>query len=74
MLAQNVKPYENIHIVFYPPDKRHRDLDNMLASVKYGIDGIAEAWGINDRVFNRILLEMNAPVKNGMVYIYELKG
>jgi hypothetical protein len=61
-------------LFFYPPDKRHRDLDNMLASVKYGLDGIAEAWGINDRVFNRILIELGKPIKNGMVCIYELKN
>lgn len=46
----------------------------MLASVKYGLDGIAEAWGINDRVFNRILIELGKPIKNGMVCIYELKN
>ena len=34
---------------FYPPDKRHRDDDNMIASFKAGRDGMAEALGIDDK-------------------------
>ena len=37
---------------FFPPDNRPRDLDNMFASVKYGIDGIALAIGIDDKDFS----------------------
>jgi crossover junction endodeoxyribonuclease RusA len=36
---------------FYPPDKRRRDDDNMIASFKSGRDGIAEALGIDDKRF-----------------------
>ena len=32
-----------VHLVFYPPDKRNRDADNMLASMKAGLDGLADA-------------------------------
>ncbi len=38
-------------ITFYPPDKRHRDADNMVASIKSALDGIADALGVNDRRF-----------------------
>jgi crossover junction endodeoxyribonuclease RusA len=38
-------------IEFVPPDNRHRDLDNMLASIKAGLDGLALALGVNDRRF-----------------------
>jgi len=38
-----------LRIVFVPPDRRHRDLDNMLASIKSGLDGIADVLGVNDR-------------------------
>jgi len=38
-------------ITFYPPDKRHRDADNMVAAIKSGLDGLADALGINDRQF-----------------------
>ena len=40
-----------IEITFYPPDKRHRDADNMVASIKAGLDGVADALKINDRQF-----------------------
>jgi crossover junction endodeoxyribonuclease RusA len=40
-----------VYIDFYPPDKRHRDDDNMIASFKSGRDGIAEALGIDDKRF-----------------------
>jgi len=38
-------------ITFYPPDKRHRDYDNMVASIKAGLDGLADALQVNDRQF-----------------------
>lgn len=36
-------------VTFYPPDNRRRDLDNMLSSIKVGLDGIATASGVDDR-------------------------
>lgn len=36
---------------FYPPDRRHRDDDNLVASFKAGRDGIALALGIDDKRF-----------------------
>jgi crossover junction endodeoxyribonuclease RusA len=36
---------------FYPPDRRHRDDDNMIASFKAGRDGIADALGVDDKRF-----------------------
>jgi len=40
-----------IEITFYPPDKRLRDADNMVASIKSGLDGVADALKINDKQF-----------------------
>lgn len=40
-----------LDIEFIPPDRRARDLDNMLSSVKNGLDGIADALGVNDLRF-----------------------
>lgn len=40
-----------IRITFYPPDKRHRDADNMVASIKAALDGVADALKVNDRRF-----------------------
>lgn len=36
-------------ITFYPPDKRQRDDDNLIASFKSCRDGIADALGIDDK-------------------------
>ena len=36
---------------FYPPDRRARDDDNMIASFKAGRDGLALALGIDDKRF-----------------------
>lgn len=36
---------------FYPPDRRHRDDDNLIAAFKAGRDGIAEALKVNDKRF-----------------------
>lgn len=38
-------------LTFYKPSSRRMDLDNMLASVKHGIDGIALALGVDDSRF-----------------------
>jgi len=53
---------------FHPPDRRKRDLDNMLSSVKAGIDGIADALGVNDARFE-YALRRSEPVKGGRVVI-----
>lgn len=41
----------HLWIDFYPPDKRKRDDDNLIASFKSGRDGIADALGIDDNRF-----------------------
>lgn len=40
-----------VDIEFFPPSKRHYDLDNCLASMKAGLDGVADALLINDHHF-----------------------
>ncbi len=40
-----------LKVVFYPPDNRRRDDDNMVASFKAARDGIADALGVDDRRF-----------------------
>lgn len=47
-------PWEgDIHvwIDFYPPDRRHRDDDNMISAFKSGRDGLADALKVNDKRF-----------------------
>ena len=54
-LANVVKPETDgrlhLWLEFFPPDRRHRDDDNMIASFKSGRDGIADALGIDDKRF-----------------------
>ena len=40
-----------LELTFHAPDKRHRDLDNLLAMTKQGIDAIAEYIGVDDKHF-----------------------
>lgn len=40
-----------LRVSFFPPDRRHRDDDNMIASMKAGLDGLADALKVNDRRF-----------------------
>ena len=54
---------------FFPPSRRAYDLDNLIASMKAGADGIAMAIGIDDSKWN-IAVSPHGPVeKNGMVKI-----
>ena len=55
-------------IEFYPPDNRRRDLDNMLASMKPAIDGIAAAIGVDDSKWE-ISMKKGAAVKGGLVVV-----
>jgi crossover junction endodeoxyribonuclease RusA len=47
-----------LNLTFFPPTKQPRDLDNCLASIKAGLDGVADAWGINDRDFRPITIDL----------------
>ena len=62
-----------LHLTFRPPDRRRRDLDNMLASIKAGIDGIADALGVDDQHFS-LRLERGEPTKGGEVVAVITEG
>lgn len=51
-VAQGAKKLQaerlTVHLTFYPPDRRPRDADNMLASMKSGLDGLADVLGVDD--------------------------
>ncbi len=49
---RNVVGKVNIEFHFYPPDNVRRDEDNLLATMKAGIDGIADAICVNDWFFH----------------------
>jgi len=54
---------------FHPPDKRKRDLDNMLARMKKHQDGMFDAWGLDDSCIRRVILEWGEVEKPGRVVI-----
>jgi crossover junction endodeoxyribonuclease RusA len=53
VMAQAVEAGRKIrlHCEFFPPDKRRHDDANLMHRMKSGIDGIADALGIDDRNF-----------------------
>lgn len=58
-----------ILLFFHPPAGKanNRDLDNMRASMKYGLDSVAEMWGVNDRRFRPNFDDWDEPVPHGKV-------
>lgn len=61
-------PGINVAMLFCPPDKRRRDLDNMIAAMKAGIDGISDAIGIDDSRFV-LSFAIGPVVANGAVIV-----
>lgn len=62
---------DTITIIFHPPCNRRRDLDNMLSSIKYGLDAICEEMGIDDSQFTKKLIIKSFKVKGGSIIIKE---
>ena len=57
-----------LKLTFFPPTRQARDLDNCLASIKSGLDGVADAWGINDRDFRPITIDMGNAI-GGLIMV-----
>lgn len=57
-----------VSLCFCPPDARSRDLDNMLASMKSALDGIADATGVDDSRWS-ISLSRGPKRKGGAVIV-----
>lgn len=55
-------------ITAYPPDKRARDDDNVKASCKAYRDGIAQAMGVDDKLFDE-RFQWGEPVCGGKVVV-----
>jgi crossover junction endodeoxyribonuclease RusA len=54
--------------VFHAPDKRRRDLDNLLASMKPHLDGLALAVGVDDAGWSFTVIK-GSPVTGGCVVL-----
>lgn len=59
-------------ITFHPPTAARRDMDNMLAAIKAGLDGIAMATCGDDAGWS-LQLTRGAPIKGGRVVISVLE-
>lgn len=58
-----------VHLEFFPPDRRPRDWDNLLASMKSGLDGLADAMGVDDRHWRLSFGVAAEPVRGGRVLV-----
>lgn len=45
-------------LMFYKPTRRSMDHDNLLARMKAGLDGVADALAIDDRRFNPLIIRV----------------
>jgi crossover junction endodeoxyribonuclease RusA len=55
--------------IFHPPDKRRRDVDNILSSCKNFQDGVCDGLEIDDSRIKRTVLEWGEVVKGGKVVL-----
>lgn len=58
-----------IKFFFTPPDRRGRDDDNLIASMKPYRDGIAEALGVDDVIFHTDGAEITRPRRPAFVTV-----
>jgi crossover junction endodeoxyribonuclease RusA len=61
-----------VSVTFRPPDKRRRDLDNLVASAKSLGDGVADAIRVDDALWS-VTYAIGEPTKGGAV-IVEIEG
>lgn len=61
-------------LIFCPPTNRARDDDNLLASLKAGRDGLADALKIDDKRFTVRKIEIGSVTPNGMVRVWLERG
>lgn len=58
-----------LSVTFHEPDKRLRDLDNLLSASKSAIDGIATALTVNDKNFSPLTIKRGDVVKGGQMVV-----
>ena len=59
----------DVALIFVPPDRRARDLDNLLASMKSGLDGLADAIGVDDSRWRLRMEVAEDTIKGGLVLV-----
>ncbi len=64
-----VPPELRLCLEFHPPDNRHRDLDNLIASMKPYVDGVFDALRTNDHCIKEIEARLSTVRKDGLVIV-----
>ena len=67
--TENIPEKLVLEMTFIPPDRRSYDRDNLVARMKSGIDGLADALKINDKRFNTVISTMDTDYLGGFVRI-----
>ena len=67
--TENIPEKLVLEMTFIPPDRRSYDRDNLVARMKAGIDGLADALKINDKRFNTVISTMDTDYLGGFVRI-----
>ncbi len=62
---------DRLHVAlkFVPPNRRKFDLDNLLARMKAGLDGLADVLGVDDSRWQISLERANDPKAPGFVLV-----
>ena len=68
-ITKNIPKRLVLEMTFIPPDRRSYDRDNLVARMKSGIDGLADALKIDDKQFNTVISTMDQDYLGGFVRI-----
>lgn len=68
-LVPKVSQAVGVHLTFVPPDRRARDWDNLVASMKAGLDGLSDAMGVDDSKWRLSFDVLAEPVPGGLVRV-----
>jgi len=62
---------DTVHVAmtFFPPDRRHYDLDGLISRMKAGLDAISAAIGVDDRHFTLSAFKGPPSPKHGQVKV-----
>ena len=58
-----------VHLQFAPPSRRRHDADNLVARMKAGLDGLAQALQVDDHRFRLAAPCIVEPVREGHVRV-----
>ncbi len=71
-MRQGVKPIcaagLDVEFVFHPPSRRRIDLDNCIARIKSGIDGLVDVLRVDDSLW-RMTFQLSTPRPDGAVEV-----